>query len=195
MKFDFRRRPAEFGAFNNRLENSGPDNKVKAIDLPVRLQVKPKELDMLIPTQGVKTSTFLFGDDLRRPVVQTPLLSPLKVYRHPEHVSVTIYDDTVDKRKKLTFQDVSIKDPTLEIESDGVVFLLFKAQIHPGANLQRISDNIEGKVRDFECKASQPELFDEEDEGEEEDEGDQGELPGTEEGSEPEGETGDDDDE
>lgn len=172
MKYDFAKRACEFGVFNNRLENMGPDQKRKAIDLPMKWQIKPKELDMLVPAQGTLLSQFLFGDDLRKPVLQCPLLSPLKVQRKPEHITLTIYDDGVDKRKKLTFTDVSIKDPILEFD-DETIFLKCKAQLHPDGMLQRINDNVEGKTLQFECKATQPELFDQdsEDEGEGEDDG------------------------
>jgi hypothetical protein len=91
------------------------------------------------------------------------LLSPLPVRRKPEHIALTIYDDGVDKRKKLTFTDCKVKDPTLEFE-DTTIFLVGKFQIHPGPHLQRINDNIENKTLQMECEATQPELFDAEDE-------------------------------
>ena len=162
MKFDFKKRPAEFGVFKNRREkDTGTDEpgKLKAIDLPVRLQIKPKELDMLVPTNGVPLSQFLFGEDLRKPALQTPLLSPMKVFRAPEHLKISIYDDTVDKRKVLTFADCRVENPHLEFD-ETKVFLCFKVEIHPGNQLQRVSDNVEGQIREFECKAMEPELFD-----------------------------------
>jgi hypothetical protein len=160
VKFDLSKRATEFGGFNNRWEKNGPEQKTKAIDLPFRVQVKPKELDMIVPAQGVKLSTFLFGSDLRKPQLQCPLLSPLPVQRKPEHIALTIYDDGVDKRKKLTFTDCKVKDPTLEFE-DATIFLSGKFQLHPGPHLQRINDNVENKTLQMECEATQPELFDE----------------------------------
>lgn len=172
MKFDFKKRAGEFGGFNNRWEKNGPEAKTKAIDLPFKFQVKPTELDMIAPAQGIPLSQFLYGDDLRKPQLQCPLLSPLPIQRKPEHIALTIYDDGVDKRKKLTFTDCKVKDPTLEFDEDSI-FLLGKFQIHPGPHLQRINDNIENKTLQMECKATQPELFDTEgDEGEGGDEGD-----------------------
>lgn len=160
MQFDFQKRQAEFGVWNNRRENEGQEKaKVKAIDLPIRIQIKPRELDMLVPTNGIALSMFLFGDDLRKPELQTHLLSPMPVYRKPEHVKISIYDDGVDKRKVLTFDDCKVKDPKIEFDQDAI-FLNFKAQIHPGKHLQRINDNVESQTRFFECKATQPELFD-----------------------------------
>lgn len=182
MKFDYGKRAGEFGAFNNRWENQGQaTEKRKAIDLPARWQIKPRELDMLCPVQGTPLSEFLYGPDLRKPALQCTLLSPMKIHRHPEHVTLTIYDDGVDKRKKLTFTDVAVKDPVLEFDQDSI-FISCKFQLHPDGMLQRINDNVENKTLQFECRATQPELFDAEvEEEEEEDEkegktGKQGEL-------------------
>lgn len=169
MKFDFKRRPAEFGVFRNRREkDSGSTevNKLKAIDLPIRFQIKPKELDMLVPTQGIPLSKFLFGDDLRKPELQCPLLFPIKVYRRPEHLKLSIFDDGVDKRKVMTFADCRVETPQIEF-TDGTLFLAFKVEIHPGNMLQRVADNVESQVRDFECRATQPELWEETEEEEE----------------------------
>jgi hypothetical protein len=162
VKFDLRKRAAEFGGFNNRWEKNGPEQKVKGIDLPFRFQVKPTELDMIAPAQGVKLSTFLYGEDLRKPQLQCPLISPLAIRRKPEHITLTIYDDGVDKRKKITFTDCKVKDPTLEFDEDSI-FLAGKFQLHPGPHLQRINDNIENQTLQMECKATQPELFDQDD--------------------------------
>jgi hypothetical protein len=178
VRFDFSKRSCEFKTFNNRVENMGPEEKRKAIDLPARWQIKAKELDILVPTQGVPLSQFLFGTDLRKPALQCPLLSPLKVFRRPEHVTLTIYDDGVDKRKKLTFTDCKVKDPIIEFDQDAI-FVVCKFQIHPDGHLQRINDNVENKTLQFECKATQPELFDEKDDEEEDEEKDgQGDLVG-----------------
>jgi hypothetical protein len=167
MLFDIKRRQAEFGVFHNRRENEGEKKAVtKAIDLPVKIQLKAKELDMLVPTNGIPISQFLFGADLRKPELQTHLLSPICVYRKPEHVEVAIFDDGVDKRKVMRFKDCKIKDPYIEFDQTSI-FLSFKVQMHPGNLLQRISDNVESQKRDFECKATQPELFDEKGEDDE----------------------------
>lgn len=192
MKYDFSRRPCEFGIFNNRRETHG-DEKVKAIDLPMRFQVKPRELDMLSPTQGIKLSEFMYGKNLRKPQLQTHLLSPLYIYRHPEHISLTIYDDGIDKRKFLKFDDVSIKGPYLEFDADGVCFLVCKAQIHPDEKLDRIGRNVECQTREFECTATQPELFDQE-EDDDEASPEQTEMPTGVPTTEGAGGTGDDDD-
>lgn len=180
MKFDLKRRPAEFGIFRNRREKETDQSergKLKAIDLPVRIQIKPTELDMLVPTNGVPLSTFLFGPDLRKPELQVMLLSPLKVFRKPEHLRISIYDDGVDKRKVITFNDCRVEKPQIEFD-ESTVFLTFKVEIHPGNQLQRISDNVEGQIRDFECKAMQPELFDAAGEEETEEEGGEGAAAG-----------------
>lgn len=182
MKFDLKRRAAEFAVYKNRREketDQTDSRELKAIDLPVRVQLKPKELDMLVPTNGIPLSQFLFGDDLRKPELQVLLLSPLKIYRKPEHLRITIYDDTVDRRKLMTFNDCRVENPYIEFD-ENTVFLNFKVEIHPGQHLQRISDNVEGQVRDFECKAMQPELFDQADQDEDgaEEAGTQGELMG-----------------
>lgn len=170
MKFDLKKRATEFGGFNNRWERNGPEQKVKGIDLPFKVKLKPTELDMIAPAQGIPLSTFLFGADLRKPQLQCPLLSPMAIQRKPEHIALTIFDDEIDKRKKITFTDCKVKDPTLEFDEDSI-FLVGKFQLHPGPHLQRINDNIENKTLQMECKATQPELFDEQ-EGEGGDEGD-----------------------
>jgi len=188
MKFDFTRRQAEFGTFNNRRERHG-EEKVKAIDLPISHPIKPKELDMVCPANGVALSKFLFGDNLRKPILQTHLLSPLYVYRKPEHVSLTIYDTPTDKRRGMTFKDVKIKDPKIVIDENGNPSIEYKAQFEPGEHLQRLSDRVECQILEFECFAEQPELFDKKD-GEEGEEGQQS-LPGTQEGT---GSSDDDDD-
>lgn len=166
MKFDYSKRQGDFGGFNNRWENQGPDQKRKAIDLPVRWRIKARELDMMAPAQGVPLSEFLFGPDLRKPALQCMVLSPMKIHRKPEHVTLTIYDDGVDKRKKLTFTDVKVKDPMIEFDQDAI-FVSCKFQIHPDGMLQRINDTVENRTLEFECKATQPELFDEKDEDDE----------------------------
>ena len=182
MKFDFKRRPAEFGVFRNRRErdSGGTDtSQLKAIDLPVRFPIKPRELDMLVPSQGVKLSEFLFGPDLRKPELQCPLLFPLKIFRKPEHLKISIYDDGVDKRKVMTFTDCRVETPQIEYDGD-TLYLAFKVEIHPGNLLQRVADNVESQVRDFECRATQPELFEtpEEEEGENESQDAQQDLMG-----------------
>jgi hypothetical protein len=174
MKFDIPRRPTEFGGFNNRWENMGSGGeKRKAIDLPFRVQVKiGKELNMLVPTGvpgSVSFSTFVYGKNPRKPNRTTHVLSPLKVHRKPEHIKVMIYDHELDKRKWLTFDDVTVKDPLLELEEDKV-YLSGKLQIHPTIEqFARLAENVETKTREFECYATAPELLDQEDEEDEED--------------------------
>lgn len=176
MKFTFDRRACEFGGFNNRWEKNGPDVKVKAIDLPFKLPIKPKELDMLCPANGIKLSKFLFGENLRKPELQTNVLPHLKLARKPQ-IKGTIFDSPTDKRKQLQLSDCTVKEPTVEIEQDGGLFLVGKLQFHPGNQLQRINDNVENHTLDFECQESAPELFDQaEDEDEAGEDGKQGEL-------------------
>ena len=158
MKFRFRRRQGKFGVWNNRMEHHGPEEKVKAIDLPVRHSIRPAELDMLVPAQGVPLSTFLFGENKRKPELQTPVLFPLKVYRKPEHVLLTIYDGN-GKGKGLVFDDVKVKDPVITIDLDENMEISYKLQLHPNKHLQRISDNVEEHVCEFEVEAQQEELF------------------------------------
>lgn len=175
MKFSFDRRACEFGGFNNRWEKNGPDVKVKAIDLPFRLPLKPKELDMLIPANGIKLSHFLFGTNLRKPELQTNVLPHLKIARKPQ-IKATIFDSPTDKRKQLALAECTVKEPTVEIEQDGGLFLVGKLQFHPGNQLQRINDNVENHTLDFECQETAPELFDTEEEEDEPEK--QGELMG-----------------
>jgi hypothetical protein len=156
-KFKFRKRQGQFEAFNNRLERHGPEERVKAIDLPVRHGITPRELDMLVPAQGVPLSQFLFGDNLRKPELQTPVLFPLKVYRKPEHILFTVYDGK--GKKGLTFDDVKVKDPVVTIDLDENMQISYKLQFHPGHHLQRISDSVEGRICEFEVEAQQEELF------------------------------------
>jgi len=158
MKFRFKRRQGKFRTFNNRNENEGPEKKVKAIDLPVRHPIRPLELDMLVPSQGVPLSTFLFGENKRKPELQTPLLFPLSVYRKPEGVLFTIWDQG-PKKKPLTFDNVKVKDPVITIDLDENMEISYKLQFHPGSHLQRISDSVEEKVCEFEVEAQQEELF------------------------------------
>lgn len=182
MKFDIPRRPAEFGGFNNRWENMGSGGeKRKAVDLPFRVQIKiGKELNMVVPTGvpgSVPFSTFLYGKNPRKPQRTTHVLSPMKIHRKPEHLKVQIYDHELDKRKWLTFEDVSVKDPTAEYEEDKV-FISGKLQIHPTwEQFSRLAENVEMKTRDIEIITTQPELLDtEEDEEEEPPEGEQTDI-------------------
>ena len=110
---------------------------------------------MWVPAQGVPLSVFLFGNNKRKPELQTPVLFPLKVYRHPEGVLLKIYDT----KAGLTFDDVKIKDPVITIDLDENMEIAYKLQFHPGKHLQRISDSVEEKVCEFECEAQQEELF------------------------------------
>jgi hypothetical protein len=181
MKFDFSKRPAEFGGFNNRWENMGSGGeKRKAVDLPARWQIKiGKELDMVVPTGtpgATKFSNFIYGPNLRKPNRTTHVLGPLKVQRKPEHLKVTVYDYELDARKSMTFDDVTVKDPVLELEEDKV-YISCKLQIHPTfEQFARIAENVETKTRSFECYATQPELLDAEDEEEDEEEDDQKDI-------------------
>lgn len=169
MKFDFNRRQCEFGVFNNRRENHG-DSRVKVIDLPAKFPIKVKELDMVCPTQGIPLSKFLYGENSRKPALQTHLLSPMKVHRRPEHLTLTIYDNPSDKRKAMSFKEVRVKDPVLEFDDQGQIYVTCKFQFEPGVSFERINDNVEDRVVEFECRADQPELFDQDEEGGEEDE-------------------------
>lgn len=181
MRFDFSKRPGEFGGFNNRWENMGSGGeKRKAVDLPVRFAVKlGKELDMVVPVGvpgATKFSNFLYGSNLRKPQLCTHVLSPMKVHRKPEHIKVSIFDHELDKRKVLTFDDVTVKDPTLEWDEDGV-YLSCKLQIHPTfEQFARIAEKVETKTRDFECYATAPELLDQGEEEEKSEEGGQSDL-------------------
>lgn len=181
MKYNFKLRPAEFGGFNNRWENMGSGGeKRKAIDLPVRVKLRPRELDVLAPMgsrESVKLSEFMYGPDPKKPQLQTTLLSPMKIFRHPENIKAIIYDNELDKRRSMTFEDCSVKDPSVEYEDDGP-YLSFKLQIHPTwEQFQRVAENVEMKTRNFECYAMKPELFDEpEEEGGEGEDGEQADL-------------------
>lgn len=160
MKFNFGKRLVAFGVFNNRREKNGPEETAKAIDLPFRLPLKPREVDMLVPTNGIPLSQFLWGENLRKPELQTNVLPHIKVARKPEHLKVTIYDNATDKRKCLQFDEVKCKDPLIEIEQDGAATLTGKLQIHPNAHLQRIADKVEAQTLECEIKSTQDELFD-----------------------------------
>lgn len=189
MRFNFSTRVCQFGTFNNRNEFDGPEARVKAIDLPMTFSVRHNELDMLIPAEddgGPAFSEFLFREKHLRAFV----LSPLKIYRKPEDIHLTIIYGTSGARAKeyeLEFKDVTIKDPVLNISiEDGKMTLTCKAQIHPGRHLQAIVDNVEMQACRFKCKSVQEELLDkdrtdDDDEGGDEggDAGAQAELPGT----------------
>jgi hypothetical protein len=164
MKFDFDRRQGEFGTFKNRWEKPEEQGakKKKTIDLPVRIPLRPKELDMLVPpgADGQKLSRFMYGENLRKPQLQTHLLSPMLVHRKPENISFTIYDVPNDKRKSMTFEQVLIKDPKLDFQ-DTTPYLSFVAKIQPTwEQFLRIGENVENCTCDFDCFATAPELFD-----------------------------------
>lgn len=170
MKFTFGQRPAEFGQFNNRLENHG-EGKVKAIDLPVRFAVRiGKELNMIVPTgtpKGTTFSQFLYGPNARKPQLSCLVLGPMKVHRKPEHLKVTLWDEELNKTKRITFEGVTFKDPVLEFEQDGI-YCSGKLQIHPTTEqLSRIVDGVEAKTRQLEIISTAPELFESEEEEEE----------------------------
>jgi hypothetical protein len=176
VKFTFDRRAAEFGTFANKIEDPNTDKRHKVINLPVRYSVKRKELDMLVPANGVPLSEFLLGSNKRKSVLQVSVLGKIPIARLPT-VNLTIFDGGSDKRKQLSFTEILVKSPTLIIEpTDGSVWLRAILKIVPGNNLQRIADNVEGRTLDFECEESAPELFDTKDEEEEDDTKDQGEL-------------------
>lgn len=176
MKWNFKRRECEFGVFKNGRESEGKDRPlaVKVVDLPILHQITMAEIDMVVPAQGIKTSQYLYGIKPPRakgwqPQRQTHVFPFLKVYRHPEHIILTIYDDS-DKRRALIFEEVSIEGPVIELE-ENVAWIRYKAKIHPGEHFARIAEKIEAQKLDFECRSTRPELFDEPDEEEEEEEG------------------------
>src|ERR1700752_803620 len=96
MQFNFSARKCQFGTFNNRNEFAGPEERVKAIDLPMTFAVRRNELDMLVPTEddgGESFSDFLFREKHLRVFV----LAPLKIYRKPEGVHLWISYGTKSK--------------------------------------------------------------------------------------------------
>ncbi|TMK82959.1 MAG: hypothetical protein E6G57_16595 [Actinobacteria bacterium] len=174
MKFKVPRRQGKFGTFHNRNEYDGPEKRLKAVDLPVRHPLKPRELDMVIPVieGGIPTSQFLFGKNLRKPELTTPLLFPLQIHRSPEGIRFRVFDT----KAGLTFDDVKIKDPlVITIDLDQNMEIAYKLQFHPGKHLQRISDNVEEHVCEFEVEAQQEEMFGQAEE-EDEDAPPQGQL-------------------
>jgi hypothetical protein len=164
MKFNLGPRNAEFGTFNNRAENHG-DAKVKAIDLPVKIAITMKELDMIVPLQTGKFSEVIYD---KKKNLQTFVLSPMYVSRKPEKIAIQIWDHETDDKKVLVVKDTKVKDPTIVFEDKGVMYLTFKVQISSVStkDLDRIIDNIENKTRKFKCIAEAPELPFGEDDGE-----------------------------
>lgn len=155
MNFKFPKRNATFGAaFKNRAKKAGGE---KTITLKVSHSVSPKDLDMLIPTQGVLTSEFLFGADYKiKPALQTYVLFPIYINRKPEGVTVTIHD----QKAPLKLEKVDITDIVVDIDEDGKKLVLsYNMQLHPGKNLQRISEYIEGNTLGYQCVNTQEELF------------------------------------
>ena len=166
MKFDFTKRSAAIGKINLREEHHGDDKKL-AVDVPLRFAITMKEFDMVAPCQGVKLSKILF-DEKKRPV--THLLSPLSIHRKPEHITLTIYHHQLEEAKrKLVFKDVTIKGISIEIEDGGTLTLDCKAQFRPTAKDREHLIDCMGESRNFECFATQAELFqkEEDEEGEE----------------------------
>ena len=166
MKFNLGPRNAEFGTFNNRAENHG-DAKVKAIDLPVKIAITQRELDMIIPLQTGKFSETIYD---KKKNLQTFVLSPMYVNRKPEKIAIQIWDHETDDKKILVIKDTKIKDPTISFEDKAVMYLTFKVQVSNISlkDLDRIIENCENKTRKFKCIAEAPELPFGEDEGEDE---------------------------
>lgn len=185
MKFNFSVRKCQFGTFNNRNEFDGPEDRVKAIDLPMTFSVRRNELDMLVPVDddtGPLFSDLLFSEKHVRVFV----IAPLKIYRKPEDVHLTIMYGTDGPKAKeytLEFKDVTIKDPVLHVSiEDGTLSLTCKAQIHPGRYLQAIVDNVETQVCRFKCRSVKEELLDKDQPAEPETGApppEQAQLPGT----------------
>lgn len=166
MNFKFPKRNATFGdAFKNRPKKEGGE---KTITLKVSHSVSPKELDMLIPVatdESVLVSHFLFGEDKKKPALQTYVMFPLQVNRHPEAIEVTIFD----QKTPLKFDKVDVTDIIIDIDEDGKKMTAsYNLQIHPGKSLQRISEYIEGNTIGYSCVNTQEELFGEEAEEREE---------------------------
>lgn len=172
MKFKLGKRLAEFGKFNNRLESHGAE-KVKAIDLPVSVAINTRDLDMLVPCQGVKFSDAIYEKRGKKHYLRTFVLSPLPVHRKPENLDVTIWDQELDEKKKIDFAGAKLKDPKVTFEDEGVMRLEFTLQLSKVSTdtLSRIVDNVEAKTRHIQIDAKQSELFDtENDKDEDEDE-------------------------
>lgn len=157
MKFDVGPRQAEFGVFNNRAEKHGQD-KVKALDLPFKIGVTMKELDVIIPLQNGKFSEMIFD---KKKNLQTFVLSPLVVNRKPENISVEIYDiEARANAKPLVLKECKIKDPVLTFEDKGTVYLSGKIQVSNVAvkDVERIIEGVENKTRKMQFWANSPEL-------------------------------------
>jgi hypothetical protein len=156
MKFDLGPRNAEFGTFNNRAEKHG-DERVKAIDLPVKMAITLKELDVLVPMQEGKLSTIMYAGKKKN--LTTHVLSPMFLNRKPENISIEITDKEVEN-KALTINECSVKDPKLTFEEGGNIYVEFKVQISKIsiADLDRIILGVENKTKKFQCWANEPEL-------------------------------------
>lgn len=154
MEFNFNKRPAQFGTFNNRNEFEGKATRKKAIDLPVTHSVSPDELDMLIPVQGIPASEFFFGTS-KKPQLQVNVLFPFKVHREPEDATIVIYDMAGNP---MEFDHVKVKELILSVDLKGAMLLKYKVQFRPGRLLQRISDNVEEKAMAFEIESAQVDL-------------------------------------
>ena len=156
MKFDIGPRNAEFGTFNNRAENHG-DDKVKAIDLPVKIAITLKELDTIVPLQTGKFSATIYD---KKKNLQTFVLSPMYIARKPEKITIEIADHETDEKKLLVIKETRIKDPAITFEDKGVMYLTFKVQMSKISlkDLERIIEGVENKTRKFQCWAEAPEL-------------------------------------
>lgn len=174
MKFDVGPRQAEFGVFNNRAEKHGQE-KVKALDLPFKIAITMKELDVIVPLQTGKFSEMMYD---KKKNLQTFVLSPLAVNRKPENIEVEIYDiEARANAKPLTLKECKIKDPVLTFEEKGIVFLSGKIQVSAVEvkDVERIIEGVENKARKMQFWATQPELPMGQEEEEEDDETSAGE--------------------
>lgn len=172
MKFKVSRRLGHFLHLNVRNERHG-DEKVPAADIKIEFPGTKRDLDMLLPLQDGKMSDVLYDD---KGNLMTPYLSPLKVFRKPENVTMRIWDRTSEK-DFLEFEGTTIKGIEMDLNDKRNLLVRLTIQVHDDpekhtARLRRLMD----AERDFSLEAQQEDFFDQ-DPDEEETESAQGEMP------------------
>lgn len=186
MKLKITKREASFTThINVRTEGSG-DGRKTATDIAVSFIGTKRDIDNIVPMIAGKFSDIMYD---KAGQFLVPHLSPLKLHRKPEGLTILIYDQGVKKPLKFTKAAAKNIEVTFHQKRNCEVSLLL--QVRPDAGqIDRLTKLLTATA-EIEIEAEQEELFfDEEEEGEEDGGGDeaQGELIKDEGEEEPEGE-------
>lgn len=169
MKLKITKREASFTThINVRTEGSG-DGRKTATDIAVSFVGTKRDIDNIVPMITGKFSDIMYD---KAGQFLSPHLSPLKLHRKPEGLTILIYDQGV--KKPLKFTKAAAKNIVVTFHQKRNCSVDMLLQVRPDAGqIDRLTKLLTATA-EIEIEAEQEELFfDESEEGEEDGGGDE----------------------